>query len=109
MVRENPIVVMGAHDDRPDYDYADGAEVHIYALQEGQEASAVVYDMDQNADMTVTAKNEGGKISIHADGKKPYTIRLVNVKAASANGGTITVNGNDTVVAPERNEIEVVL
>ena len=61
MVRENPIVVMGAHDDRPDYDYADGAEVRIYALQEGQEASAVVYDMDQNADMTVTAKNTGGR------------------------------------------------
>ena len=109
MVRENSIVVMGAHDDRPDYDYADGAEIRIYSLQEGKEASTVVYDMNQNVDLTVTAKNANGKISIHADGKKPYTIRLINVKAASANGGTVTVNGNDPVVTPEGNEIEVVL
>lgn len=109
MVRENSIVIMGAHDDKPDYDYADGAEVRIYTLQDGKEAASVVYDMKQNVDLTVSAKKEGGKISIHTEGSKPYTIRLVNVKAASADGATVTVDGNDTLVTPSSNDIEITL
>ena len=109
MVRENSIVIMGAHDDKPDYDYADGAEVRIYTLQDGKEAASVVYDMKQNVDLTVSAKKEGGKISIHTEGGKPYTIRLVNVKAASADGATVTVDGNDTLVTPSSNDIEITL
>lgn len=107
MVRENSIIVMGAHDDRPDYDYADGAEVRIYALQEGKEASTVVYDMKQNVDLSVNVKNEDGKLSIHTKGTKPFTIRLVNVKAVSVNGGSVITEGNDTIITPESNEIEV--
>ncbi len=107
MVRENSIIVMGAHDDRPDYDYADGAEVRIYALQEGKEASTVVYDMKQNVDLSVNVKNEDGKLSIHTKGTKPFTIRLVNVKAVSVNGCSVITEGNDTIITPESNEIEV--
>ncbi len=109
MVRENSIVVMGAHDDKPDYDYADGAEVRIYALQDEKEASTVVYDMKQHVDFTITAKKSAGKIDISADGTKPYTIRLVNVKAASANGAAITVDENDTLVTPNAKNMEITL
>ena len=109
MVRENSIVIMGSHDDKPDYDYADGAEVRIYALQEGKEASSVVYDMKQNVDLSVNAKNENGKITVHAEGTKPYTIRLVNIMTASVNGGSIAADGNDTIITPESNVIEVTL
>ena len=35
MVRENSIVAIGAHDDKPDYDYADSCELRIYALHDG--------------------------------------------------------------------------
>lgn len=109
MVRENSIVIMGAHDDKPDYDYADGAEVRIYALQDGKEASSVVYDMKQKIDLTVTAKKTDNKITISVDSAKPYTIRLVNVKAASASGASVTINGNDTIVTPENNTMEISL
>ena len=109
MVRENSIVIMGAHDDKPDYDYADGAEVRIYALQDGKEASSVVYDMKQNVDLTVSAKKDGGKISIHTEGNKPFSIRLVNVKAASANGAAVAIDGNDTIVTPSSNDMEITL
>lgn len=109
MVRENSMVVMGAHDDKPDYDYADGAEVRIYSLQDGKEASTVVYDMKQNVDLTVSAKKDGGKITVSANGCKPFTIRLVNVKAASANGAEITVDGNDTIITPNDKNIKITL
>ncbi|MBQ6888341.1 MAG: alpha-xylosidase [Lachnospiraceae bacterium] len=109
MVRENSIIIMGAHDDKPDYDYADGAEVRIYALQDGVETSSVVYDMNLNIDLTVHAKKENGKIFIRTESSKPHTIRLVNVKATSANNGTMVINGNDTVITPECNTIDVTL
>ncbi len=109
MVRENSIIIMGAHDDKPDYDYADGAEVHIYALADGAEASSVVYDMNQNIDLTVHAKKENEKIFICTEASKPYTIRLVNAKAASVNNGTMIVDGNDTIITPACNTCEVSL
>lgn len=109
MVRENSIVVMGAHDDKPDYDYADNAEVRIYALQDGKKTSTVVYDMKQNADLTLSAQKDGSKISILAESKKPYTIRIVNVKAASATGASLSIDGNDTILTPANNTIEITL
>jgi alpha-D-xyloside xylohydrolase len=46
MVRENSVILTGKHDDRPDYDYADGAELRIYALGEEQSAAVKIYNMD---------------------------------------------------------------
>jgi len=109
MVRENSIIIMGAHDDKPDYDYADGAEVRIYALADGTETSSVVYGMNQNIDLTVHAQKEKGKIFIRTEGSKPHTIRLVNVKATSVNNGTMIVEGNDTIITPACNTIDVSL
>ena len=109
MVRENSIIIIGAHDDKPDYDYADGAEVRIYALTDGTEISSVVYDMNQNIDLTVHAKKGNGKIFIRTEGSKPHTMRLVNVKAASVNNGTMIVDGNDTIITPACNTIDVSL
>ena len=51
MVKENSIVAIGAHDDKPDYDYGDGAELRLYALKDGKNAEAVVYGMDQKEEM----------------------------------------------------------
>ena len=47
MVKENSIVAIGAHDDGPEYDYADGAEIRIYALAEGKETESVIYDLSR--------------------------------------------------------------
>ena len=109
MVRENSIIIIGAHDDKPDYDYADGAEVRIYALADGTEVSSVVYDMNQNIDLTVHANKGNGKIFIRTEGSKPHSIRLVNVKATSVNNGTMIVDGNDTIITPACNTCEVSL
>lgn len=99
MVRENSIVVMGAHDDKPDYDYADGAQARIYALKDGVKAQTVVYDMKQKADLEISALKEGNKITIETSATKAFTIRLVNVKAVSVEGASYTVEGNDTVLS----------
>ena len=96
MVKENSIVVLGAHDDKPDYDYGDGAEIRIYTLKDGCEASSIVYGMDQKEEISVTAKRDGKNIQIKVDSDKNYTVRLINV-AASGDGAV--KDGNDTVIS----------
>ena len=98
MVKENSIVALGAHDDKPDYDYGDGVELRIYALKDGKTAEAIVYGMDQAEELSVFAKREGSQIHITVKTDKPYTIRLVNVTAASVSEGGLQHDGNDTVI-----------
>ena len=98
MVKENSIVALGAHDDKPDYDYGDGVELRIYALKDGKTAEAIVYGMDQAEELSVFAKREGSQIHITVKTDKPYTIRLVNVTAASVSEGGLQLDGNDTVL-----------
>ncbi len=98
MVKENSIIALGAHDDKPDYDYGDGVELRIYALKDGKTAEAIVYGMDQAEELSVFAKREGSQIHINVKTDKPYTIRLVNVTAASVSEGELQHDGNDTVL-----------
>ena len=98
MVKENSIVALGAHDDKPDYDYGDGVELRIYALKDGKTAEAIVYGMDQAEELSVFAKREGSQIHITVKTDKPYTIRLVNVTATSVSEGELQHDGNDTVI-----------
>ena len=109
MVRPNSIVTIGACDDKPDYDYADGAELRIYALTDGQKAETTVYGMAQNAELNVSVMKDGAQITIEAEniGKKSYTVRLVNVQASSADGAAMEVVGNDTVLTLNAEKVVV--
>ena len=107
MVKENSIVAMGACDDKPDYDYADEAELRVYALSEDKEASTVIYDMKQNVALTASVVKKGSKITIQVQADKPYTVRLINMKAVSASGADMQMEGNDTILTPTGGAVEV--
>ena len=111
MVRENSIIAMGVCNDRPDYDYADGVELRVYALTDGQECSTVVYDMKQQADLQISVVKTGKTITITAEntGGKPYTVRLINVQAVSSNGASMVIDGKDTVLTPCDSAVSVML
>ena len=98
MVKENSIVAMGASDDRPDYDYGDGAELRIYALKDGKEASTVVYGMDQKEEISMTATRNGNEMKISVKTDKAYSVRLVNVVASASTAGEMKIDGKDTVI-----------
>lgn len=95
MVKENSIVVLGACDEKPDYDYGTDAEIRIYALKDGIQVKSVVYGMDQNEEISITAEKNGNDIHVTIVSDKNYTIRLVNV---SAIGDSAVKDGNDTVL-----------
>lgn len=102
MARANSIVAIGACDDKPDYDYADGVELRAYALSDGVKAETTVYGMAQNAELHVSVVKDGAKITIQAENisGKPYTVKLVGVQALSAEGASMEVIGNDTLLTP---------
>ena len=109
MVRENSIIAIGSHDDRPDYDYADGCELRVYAIHDGIKLDTAVYGMDNTVELSASVKRQGRSILVTADGCKPYTIRMVNMRAANAVNGFLTIEGNDSIVTPDKgsNVIEI--
>ncbi len=68
MVKENSIVILGEHDDKPDYDYENNVTVRIYSLKDGETAKAVVYGMDNSIKLTISAKRIGNEVTVTSEG-----------------------------------------
>lgn len=98
MVKEHSIIAIGSCHDRPDYDYADGAELRVYTLKEAVPAETVIYGMDNQPALTASVKRNDRTISFSVKTDRPFTIRLVNVQAVAADGAAYHMEGNDTIV-----------
>lgn len=79
MVREGSVIAIGAHDDKPDYDYADGVELRVYALADGETAETVIYDMNNKVDLVAKFVRNGNTVTSEVKSSKPYTVKLVNM------------------------------
>ncbi len=74
MVRPGTVLPMGKHDDRPDYDYTDGLELHVYQLAEGQTVTVKIPDLKGQLAATYTVTMKNSKAEVTTDSKKPYTV-----------------------------------
>ena len=74
MVRPGTVLPMGKHDDRPDYDYTDGLELHVYQLAEGQTVTVKIPDLKGQLAATYTVTMKNGKAEVATDSKKPYIV-----------------------------------
>lgn len=74
MVRPGTVLPMGKHDDRPDYDYTDGLELHVYQLAEGQTVTVKIPDLKGQLAATYTVTMKNGKAEVVTDSEKPYTV-----------------------------------
>lgn len=74
MVRPGTVLPMGKHDDRPDYDYTDGLELHVYQLAEGQTVVLKIPDLKGQIAATYTVTMKNGKAEVATDSEKPYTV-----------------------------------
>lgn len=77
-VRPNSIIAFGNSDTSPVYDYVDNVELHVFALEEGKEASTHVCNVNGEIELSVTAKREENKITIEVNKEtsKHWTIVL---------------------------------
>ena len=74
MVRPGTVLPMGKQDDRPDYDYTDGLELHVYQLAEGQTVTVKIPDLKGQLAATYTVTMKNGKAEVVTDSQKPYTV-----------------------------------
>ena len=77
-VKENSILALGARDDDAVYDYADGATLRVYALQEGKTARTVVYSAENEAVLRAQVTRRGGHYDIRVEAEKPCRVTLMN-------------------------------
>ncbi|MDQ6422683.1 alpha-xylosidase [Paenibacillus sp. LHD-117] len=100
-VRPNTLLAIGADDRRPDYDYADGVKLSLYALEDGKSAEAVVHDLKGAVTLRAVATRRGSEIAVQAESSagKPFTFEIaghksrLNVAGADVNtsGGLVSV------------------
>ena len=98
LVKENSIVAIGAHDDKPDYDYGEDAELRIYEPVAGTTVTEIVYGMDGSEEIRISVTTEEGKISVSVETGKTVSVRLVNRKAKAVENAEMQVTGKDTVL-----------
>lgn len=74
MVRPGTVLPMGQCDNRPDYDYTDGLELHVYQLAEGQTVVVKIPDLKGQIAVTYTVTMKNGQAEVVTDSEKPYTV-----------------------------------
>ena len=74
MVRPGTVLPIGKVADRPDYDYTDGLELHVYQLSEGEQRVVRVPDLQGRVAATYTVTMRGGEAVVETDSHKPYTV-----------------------------------
>lgn len=82
MVKEGAVVAIGSCDNKPDYDYADGVELRVYALKDGQSAETVVYGMNNEVEVMASFTRNGDVVTSNVKSNKPYTVKLINMPGA---------------------------
>ena len=68
------VLPLGAHDDRPDYDYLDGVELHVYQLADGESETVEIPDTKGSVAATFTVTMKDGQAQVETDSTKPYTV-----------------------------------
>ena len=98
LVKENSIVAIGAHDDKPDYDYGEDTELRIYEPAADTTVTETVYGMDGSEEIKISVTTEEGRISVSVDTGKTVSVRLVNRKAKAVENAEMQVTDKDTVL-----------
>lgn len=74
LVRPGTVLPLGACDSRPDYDYTDNLELHVYQLAEGETAVVRVPDLQGRVAATYQVNMRDGQPVVETDSRKPWRV-----------------------------------
>ena len=98
-LRENSILALGASEDGPEYDYADGVRLQLSALRDGAVAETNVCDGKGREVLYARAVRKGGSISVEVDAEKPCTFVIGGEGAPVSCTAAYTVEDGNVLVA----------
>ena len=102
LVRPGSILAIGEHEDRPDYDFADGVTLRAYEIAEGSKVTVEVPTIGGEADSVFEISRRGSSIVAERTvGSRPWQLLLVNVDSARAvAGGAAERSTEGTLITP---------
>jgi alpha-D-xyloside xylohydrolase len=92
LVRPGAVLPVGAVDDRPDYEYADGITLHVFGLADGSSVTTVVPTVSGDVAVTFTTTRHGEVVEISADTPPArWRVRVGGSEPVDAEGSSLTV------------------
>ncbi len=89
LVRPDSVLPLGAGEDGPVYDWADGAELLLHELADGHRSTVVVPGAAGDRSFQVT--RTGSRIEVTAGGSQPWSVRLPGGDPVTAPAGTSSI------------------
>jgi alpha-D-xyloside xylohydrolase len=92
MVRPGTILPLGAVDDRPDYDYADGVVFRVYELPDGGELTCDVSTTQRAEAVRLNVRHTGKRViaSLSGDISALWQLQLAGAQTVTAQNGART-------------------
>ncbi|KKI92227.1 alpha-glucosidase [Bacillus sp. SA1-12] len=93
-VRENSVIAMGSVSEKPDYDYTDGVEFHLFELGEGNRTETSIYSEQKKQEVTFSAVRESTIMTLEVtETDKPWSVLLRGIdQVVSVNGAKAEAN-----------------
>ncbi|GAA4245418.1 alpha-xylosidase [Dactylosporangium darangshiense] len=84
-VRPGSVIALGARDDRPDYDYADGVTLRVYEPADGATVTVEIPDLQGRPAATFTVRRTGTVVEVRRGGSAaPWRVQLAGVATVAA-------------------------
>lgn len=112
LVRPGAVIAVGNEEQRPDYHYAAGVTLHLYALADGDEQRVEIPTLDGAVATTFTVKHTGAQLVISQTGAiSDWRLRLVGATAVGgvAGGALIPNRGDILIQATHPAEVTITL
>ena len=93
LVRPGAVVPVGAVDDRPEYDYADGVTLRAFGLADGATVTTVIPTVAGDVACTFTTTRRGDTVHVEADNPPArWRVQLDGADPVDATGPALTVH-----------------
>jgi alpha-D-xyloside xylohydrolase len=109
LARPGSVLALGATEDRPDYDYADGVTLRVHRPADGAEVTTTVPDLSGATAATFRTTRQGDVVTVSTDATGDWRLLLVGERAAEVDGGEATDHEHGVLVRASGDTVRVTL
>ncbi len=86
MVRPNTVLPLGAIDDRPEYDYADGVMLRIYELADGRDLTCQVFAPQLATPVQLNVRRSDKRVTVDCtrDARTRWRLQLAGIQTSNS-------------------------